>query len=147
MPKELLTRAKANPCPLLSEIFRSPEGAKKVCSNLREPNGDLIVGLVLKDGENEIEVLKAGQRCQGGLVGVDDRPRKEPRWVSALRIDLEATDETTLAFVGWIDTHKAGPDGSLETIGKGCGPEIQGRVRLIGKKWRLFGPRSEGCSE
>jgi len=147
LSEELVARVKANPCSLLEEIFRSPDVGKKVCSKRREPNGDLLVAVALKDGEKRVEMMKAGHRCHAGIVGVDDRPRKKPRWVSFLAVDLEATDDKTLAFVGLDVTRKLGEDGSVESIGKGCGAEIEGRVRFMGNKWRLLGPRAEGCSE
>jgi len=147
LSKKLVARLKAKPCEVLEEIFRARDDSKTVCSKLRQPNGDLLVALSLKDGEFPVELTKAGQRCRGGLVVADTRPRKVPRWISYVSVSLQVTDEQTLDFAGWETTVKEGTDGSLETIGKGCGPEIEGRVRFVSEKWRLLGPRSEGCSE
>jgi hypothetical protein len=147
LSKKLVARLKAKPCEVLEEIFRARDDSKMVCSKLRRPNGELLLALSLKAGDLPVELMKAGQRCRGGLVVADTRPKKVPRWISYLSVSLQATDEQTLDFSGWDTSVKQGTDGSLETIGKGCGPEIEGRVRFAGKQWRLLGPRSEGCSE
>jgi hypothetical protein len=143
----LLARLKANPCEMVEEIFRATKDSKKVRSKLRRPNGDLPVDLSLKYGDETIGLLKVGRKCQGGIVAADARPKKAPRWVSYVDVVLEASDDQTLDFIGSIATVKAGADGSLETIGEGCGPEISGRVRFSNNRWRLLGPSSEGCSE
>jgi hypothetical protein len=143
----LLARLKAKPCEMVEEIFRATKDSKKVCSKLRRPNGDLLIDLSLKYGVETIGLLKVGRKCQGGIVATDARPKKAPRWVSYVDIVLEASDDQTLDFIGSIATVKAGTDGRLETIGKGCGPEILGRVRFSNSRWRLFGPRSEACSD
>jgi hypothetical protein len=146
LAKDLVMRLKVDPCPLLEEIFRPTDAEKRACSKLRESNGDLVVELALQDGEKEIEMIKAGQRCHYGIVGADGRPRKKPRWVSSLSIVLEAKDEKALAFTGRQGSYKLGTDGSVETISKDCS-DITGQLRFVNKKWRLQGSRSEGCSE
>jgi hypothetical protein len=143
----LVARLKANPCEVLEEIFRATTDSQKICSKLRESNGDLLVDLSLKYGDKTIGLMKVGRKCQEGIVAADARPKKVPRWVSYVDVALVASDDQTLDFTGWMATVKAGTDGSLETIGKGCGPEISGRVRFAKNRWRLLGPRSEGCSE
>jgi hypothetical protein len=142
----LVVRLKAKPCEVLEEIFQATDQSKRPCSSRRKANGDLSVTLSLEDGDASIDLIKAGRRCRGGLIVADTRPRKIPRWISYLSVSLHAADEKTLDFTVLENDVKEGTDGSIETIG-GCGPEMEGRIRFAGGRWRLVGPTSKGRSE
>jgi hypothetical protein len=82
LSKALVDAMKANPCHLLEEMFRVTDDPKGACSKLRKPNGELLLSLTLKDGDDLVELAKVGQRCRGSIVAADVRPKKVPRWVS-----------------------------------------------------------------
>jgi len=141
----LLDTVRRDPCALLTAILPT-EG--KGCVDLRNAEGQLVVKPVVHDGSKHVKVLRPGQLCPGNIVGVDERPGNANRTVVSMRIDLEGRDEETLTFEGWYDGYDMDSKGRvIGTIGKGCGPEIQGRVRLVGGKWRLSGPTTSGCSD
>jgi len=98
LAKGLVDQLAANPCPLLEEMFRITEGPNGSCAKLRRPNGLLLVSLMLKDGNERLGLIKVGQRCHGGIVAADLRPKKNPRWVSYVAITVVADDENTLLF-------------------------------------------------
>jgi len=145
----MLRRAKSDPFSLLVAALLPREGQGQTCSDLREKNGDLIVGVVIVDGPREIEILGRGQKCPGGYVAIDKRPAKTARDISYLRIAFEAVGNRELSFEGYMDMYELLPSGEVGgTIGKGGGPEVAGRVKLESNgRWRILGPRQEGCSE
>jgi hypothetical protein len=141
----LMDTLRRDPCALLTAILPT-EG--KGCVDLRNPAGQLVVKPVVHDGSKHVKLLRPGQLCPGNIVGVDERPGSANRTVVSMRIDLEGKDEETLTFEGWYDGYDMDSKGRvIGTIGKGCGPEIQGRVRLVGGKWRVIGPTTSGCSD
>ena len=146
LSKALIDTLKANPCHLLEEIFRTTDDPRGTCSKLRKPNGDLLLRLTLKDGDDLVELTEVGQKCRGRIVAADVRPKKVPRWVSYVAITLEAADEQTLRFGGGLTSKKEATDGNLETIG-GCGPAVMGQVRFVHDKWHLLHRQAEGCRE
>ena len=146
LPKPLVEQLVTDPCPFLEEIFRTTDDPEGTCAKMRKPNGQLRVRLTLKDGKELVDLIKVGQRCRGGIVAADVRPKKAPRWVSYVAVTLDASDERTLTFGGGMTSTKHGTDGSLEGIG-GCGPAVAGKVRFIDGKWKLLQRWSEGCSE
>jgi hypothetical protein len=146
--KQLMARARLHPCEIVGAVLGESKDGSKSCSKLREKNGDLIVSLVFRDGDRTIPLLKPGQRCPGGFFAPDLRSRNKARWVTYLEIAFSYVDDQTLAFEGELINHELLPNGKVGGTGSdGCGPEVEGRVRLHEDRWRLLGERSEGCDE
>ena len=144
----LLKRVRLRPCEFLAVALGDDGHGRKSCSRLRLDNGDMAVAIVAGDDKKKLTLLKAGRRCPGGFVGPDLRPGKEPRYVSYLEITLKGEDDKTLTFIGWLRMYELRPDGSTGgVIGKGCGAETGGRMRLSSRGWHLVGDRMRGPSD
>lgn len=143
----LSSRARRNPCELIGAILGPSNDGSRSCSKLRQSNGDLIVSLLLDDGDKTVRLLRSEQRCPGGFVAPCFCPAKA-RWVEFLEITLRKEEDSRYMFEGYTVAREFLPSGRIRGSGaSGCGPEVAGSVRLSNTGWRLVGDRQEGCED
>jgi len=134
----LVRALKRDRCAVLAAAIGPSSARPGVCEKVRLKSGDLPVRVVAMDGEKEVELLKRGDRCPGGYVGADIRSPPAGAGTEWLELTLTATDEKTMTFQGYA----ASPVGELA----GCGPAVEGRIRLTARGWRLAGPRQAAAA-
>lgn len=146
MASPLLKRAKEDLCRLIGTALSSRASGES-CPGLREKNGDLVLDVVLRDGRREVRVMRRGQRCPGGYVGVDKRPQRTPRDLSFFELSFSSIDARTMEFELSFVGYTLLPTGEIAgTVGT-CNPKASGRVRLSAEGWTQVRVREEGCSE
>ena len=144
---QAVLRARRNPCDLVGTILGPKNDGSKSCPKLRQDNGDLIVSVHVADDRGRIRLLQNGQRCPGGIVAIALRPGKRARSVGYLEITLDEMDERTLRFEGYSAFAEILPNGRVGSGTSGCGPDVEGRIRLTKDGWHLVGERSAGCED